>query len=92
MANLTEDQIRVVVSGITHGLAYLHSQNKIHRDIKSANVLVSSEGDVKLADFGVAAELHRVSDTRNTVAGTPLWMAPEVVMQDDYSFPVLRPE
>jgi len=76
--------VRVVVHGILQGLAYLHRENKMHRDIKAANVLVSVHGDVKLADFGVAAELHSANDTRSTVAGTPLWMAPEMVLQEDY--------
>jgi serine/threonine protein kinase len=83
--------VRAVVRGITHGLAYLHAHNKLHRDIKAANVLIASDGAVKLADFGVAAELHRATDTRTTVAGTPLWMAPELVLQEDYSFPVCSP-
>ena len=82
-AKLSEEQVRVIISGTLHGLAYLHGSNKLHRDVKAANVLVSTEGDVKLADFGVAAELQRANDTRSTVAGTPLWMAPE-----DYGSPV----
>eukprot|EP01127_Copromyxa_protea_P005796 TRINITY_DN15652_c0_g1_i1.p1 TRINITY_DN15652_c0_g1~~TRINITY_DN15652_c0_g1_i1.p1 ORF type:complete len:477 (-),score=75.13 TRINITY_DN15652_c0_g1_i1:56-1486(-) len=58
------------------GLAYLHEKNVIHRDIKSDNLLICSEGIVKLADFGTAKE--DVGKTL-TVIGTPYWMAPEII-------------
>ncbi|PIN26699.1 MEKK [Handroanthus impetiginosus] len=73
---------------ILSGLVYLHERNTVHRDIKGANILVDPNGEIKLADFGMAKHIASCSSVLS-FKGSPYWMAPEVVMNTSgYSLPV----
>ncbi|XP_054139563.1 serine/threonine-protein kinase PAK 3-like [Melozone crissalis] len=81
---LEEGQIGAVCRECLQGLHFLHCRQVIHRDIKSCNVLVSTDGSVKLGDFGLCAQLSPEHSKRSSSVGTPSWMAPEVVRGEAY--------
>ncbi|XP_038151171.1 serine/threonine-protein kinase TAO2 isoform X1 [Cyprinodon tularosa] len=76
---LQEVEIAAIGHGALQGLAYLHSHNMIHRDVKAGNILLTEPGQVKLGDFGSAS----IVSPANSFVGTPYWMAPEVILAMD---------
>ena len=83
---LSEAHIAYILRDILRGLWSMHSRHCMHRDIKSDNVLVSSDGEVKLGDFEYSAVLTEESPKRNTIVGTAWWMAPETVRSSYYDY------
>ena len=85
---IPEPRIARVLREILKGLSFLHMNGKIHRDLKSDNILISKRGKIKIADFALAAKLDTHRKTRDSVVGTPYWLAPETVKGKPYDFRV----
>lgn len=81
---LSERQISYVCKEILQGICALHNKGIIHRDIKSDNILLTINGDIKVADFGFCAQLTEGREERSTIVGTPYWMAPEMINKKKY--------
>jgi hypothetical protein len=85
MFKLKEPHIACVINEMLKAIAAIHKLGRIHRDIKSDNVLLNSDGSIKLADFGYCAQLSESIKNRTSVVGTPYWMAPELIRGSEYS-------
>ena len=82
---LNERLVASYVAKILEGLHYLHGQDVVHCDLKAANILSTKTGNVKLTDFGVSLNLRAMEREIKNVAGTPNWMAPEIIELKDAS-------
>ncbi|CAD8209143.1 unnamed protein product [Paramecium pentaurelia] len=82
---LNQEEISGIMYSTLLGIEYLHQNKKIHRDIKAGNILLDHKGQVKLADFGVAAQLTYSCADKGTFIGTPFWMSPEVISKSRYN-------
>ena len=83
-SRLNEDQIATICRQCLEGLAYIHSEGVIHRDIKSDSILLCSDGTVKISDFGFCAQISPDCPKRKSLVGTPYWMSPEVISRLPY--------
>ncbi|KAM4041746.1 serine/threonine-protein kinase PAK 5 isoform 2-T2 [Anomaloglossus baeobatrachus] len=81
---MNEEQIATVCFSVLKALSYLHNQGVIHRDIKSDSILLTSDGRIKLSDFGFCAQVSKEVPKRKSLVGTPYWMAPEVISRLPY--------
>ncbi|XP_069464403.1 serine/threonine-protein kinase PAK 5 isoform X2 [Ambystoma mexicanum] len=81
---MNEEQIATVCLSVLKALSYLHVQGVIHRDIKSDSILLTSDGRIKLSDFGFCAQVSKEVPKRKSLVGTPYWMAPEVISRLPY--------
>ena len=82
MKKIPEEIIAYIGREILLGLQALHEKRQLHRDLKSDNILINSEGEVKIADFGFAMQLTKERLNRKSVVGTPAWMPPELIKKD----------
>lgn len=85
---MQEMHIAYVCRRVLKGLIYLHEKGIVHRDIKSDNILVHQNGSIKISNFGFAAVLSSAHPTRNSVVGTPFWMAPELIRTENYDYKI----
>jgi len=81
---LDEAQISLVSQGVLKGLSYLHQNQIVHMDIKAANILLTEDGLVKLADFGVSQQLRASTTQSDLLIGSPLYIAPEIILKSPY--------
>ena len=81
---LEEDEAARLFTQLVQGLYYLHTQGIIHRDLKLSNLLLTVDGDLKIADFGLAVQLETGDAMRNTFCGTPNYIAPEIVARKSH--------
>ncbi|GAM22098.1 hypothetical protein SAMD00019534_052730 [Acytostelium subglobosum LB1] len=82
---LDEEQIGSVAAEVLVGLGYLHSKGIVHLDVKAANILLNEDGQVKIADFGVSQQLQTPYGQSNILIGSPLYMAPELILKAPFN-------
>jgi serine/threonine protein kinase len=86
MKELSLPQIAGVMEGVLAGLTHAHTRGVTHRDLKPENVMITAEGQIRIADFGIAKAYHRAVAGRvrtDTTIGTPAYMTPEQAMEKD---------
>ena len=81
---LKEDNAKFIFRQIIQGIQYVHTKGVLHRDIKLDNILLTSEGDVKICDFGVSKIIASKSQLQTEQCGTPAYIAPEVFKGKGY--------
>ena len=77
--------IAYITFEILKGLGCIHSRWQIHRDLKSDNILINKNGEVKISDFGYALQFTKEKTCCRDVVGTPAWMAPELITKKQYN-------
>lgn len=86
VVRFTEEQARFILAETVLALEHLHTRLKIiYRDLKPENVLLTKDGHVKLSDFGLSIQFKKESDLSFTFAGTPEYLAPEVILKTGHN-------
>ena len=80
-ANMKEEHLAYIMLQLLNGLAYMHANDTMHRDLKGENVLLNSNGDIKIADLGLAVP---AMEGQFRIAGSKYWMAPEMILAAGY--------
>lgn len=81
---IPEQAIAYILREIVKGLNFIHSRHRIHRDLKCENIFIDQVGNIKIGDFGFSVQLTVERDERNTFAGSPFWIAPEILNNEPY--------
>jgi NIMA (never in mitosis gene a)-related kinase len=71
---------------ICFAVKYLHDKKILHRDLKLSNIFISSNGDIKLGDFGIAKVLSNTDEFTKTIVGTPYYLSPEICQKKPYNY------
>ncbi|CAH1775220.1 unnamed protein product [Owenia fusiformis] len=85
-STITEPEVRYYIRRLVYGCQYIHSQHIIHRDLKLGNMLLNSNMDIKIGDFGLATKVDYEGEKKMTVCGTPNYIAPEVLQKKGHSY------
>lgn len=82
---ISEPVIAYILREVLRGLDAIHRRRQLHRDLKSDNILINRDGDIKIGDFGYALQFTKEKTTSRELAGTPAWMAPELIRKEEYT-------
>lgn len=82
---ISEPVIAYMCKQILLAIHMMHEKSQIHRDLKPLNVMLSTQGEIKIGDFGLAAQLFQESYNSKEIKGTPKWMAPEILLTKPYN-------
>ena len=80
---MKEEHIAFIIKETAKAVIELHRNHYMHRDIRASNILITSEGEIKLCDFGLSREVNSTFGKRGTCIGSPCWMSPEIVTAQD---------
>jgi NIMA (never in mitosis gene a)-related kinase len=83
---LSEDQVLNLFTQIALAIKHIHDRKILHRDLKSGNIFLTSQGIAKLGDFGIAKVLQSTIDHAKTIVGTPYYLSPEIIESRPYNF------